>query len=152
MTKSFLVIAACLLAASAASAQVQNATPGSSGSNNVGATLNPAPTPAPAPAADISATSNQKIQNATPGSSGSNNVAATLNPAPTPAPAPAASATANGNARMGQGMAPGTSMQAQAGAQAQTFNPGMYTSASDCLTAAAAANAALSQCSSVKAK
>jgi hypothetical protein len=69
-----------------------------------------------------------------------------------PAPAPAASATTNtnANARIGQGM------QAQAGAQAQMqaqpFNPGMYTSASDCLTAAAAANAALSACSSVKAK
>jgi len=51
-------------------------------------------------------------------------------------------------------MGQGTTMQAQAGAQAQAqpFNPGMYTSASDCLTAAAAANAALGQCNSVKAK
>ena len=150
MTKSFLVIAAGLLVASAASAQVQNATPGSSGANNAGAALS---TPAPAPSANVAPTAPRKIDNATPGSSGANNASAAIAPA-TPAPAPAASATANtnANARVGQDASQGTAMQAQAGAQAQSFNPGMYTSASDCLTAAAAANAALSQCSSVKAK
>ena len=146
MTKSFLVIAACLLTASAASAQVQNATPGSNAGNNAGAALS-APAPATAPSAGyVAPTTTRKIDNAAQGSAAGNNAAAALS---TPAPAPAASATANTNARMGQGS---MGMQAQAGAQARPFNPGMYTSASDCLTAASAAGAQLSACSSVKAK
>jgi hypothetical protein len=144
MTKSLLVFAACLFAAPAASAQVQNSTPGSSGANNVGAAVS-------TPAAGASATSTQKVQNATPGSSGANSVNAAVGPQAT-APAPAASASTSGHASAGQGSAgqgtqAGMQSQAQMQAQAQTFNPGAYGKASDCLTAAAAAHAALSQCS-----
>jgi len=125
---------------------VQNSAQGSGAANNAGAVLSaPAPTSASSSGYVAPATP-RKIDNAAQGSGAANNASAVLN---TQTQTPAASATTNTNARMGQGSA---GMQAQAGAQAQTFNPGMYTSASDCLTAAAAANAALSQCSSVKAK
>jgi hypothetical protein len=156
MTKSFAIIAASLLVASAASAQVQNTAPGSGAANNAGAALS-APAPSTASTSGyVQPATPRKIDNTAQGSGAANNVSSVLN-TQAQAQTPAASATANtnANARLNQGQMNqqgSMGMQAQAGAQARPFNPGIYTSASDCLTAASAAGAALSQCSSVKAK
>jgi hypothetical protein len=133
MTKSVLVVAGCLLVASAAWA---GPPPGPQGSgNNVSTALNP-PAPAPAPTPFPSALP-------PPGPQGSgNNVSAALappKPAPVPSPAPS-SAPSNANA-------------SNAGAnQAMSFNPMAYGSRTDCLNAAQAAHQPLSQCNGVAAK
>jgi len=130
MTKSFLIVAGCLLVAPAAWAGPAPAQQGSG--NNVSTALNP-PAPAPTPDSTVP-TGDRGVRNAPPGSG--NNVNTALAPpaaAPKPGPAPASAQTAQ---------AP----------QAPAFNASLYPTAADCLTAASAAQQPLSMCSGFKEK
>jgi len=130
MTKSLVVVAGCLLVASAAWAGPPPSPQGSG--NNVSSALAPA---APAPAPDTTI----RPAGPPPSPQGSgNNVGAALKTTPAPAPAPS-----NVNA---SGTGPSNAMQAPA------FNPMAYGSTTDCLNAAAAANQPLSQCKSMAAR
>jgi hypothetical protein len=123
MTRSLLIVAASLLVGSTAWAMDAPSQPG--GGNNVGAQFKstPAPTPSSTPApgiADHAGPINAPIQ---PG--GGNDVSHALaTPAPTPAPA----------------AAPAPNMSHAA------FNPHAYNNASECMTAAAAAQQPLGPC------
>jgi hypothetical protein len=124
MTRSLLIVAASLMVASTAWAVDAPSQPG--GGNNVGAQFKstPAPTPASAPApgiADHAGPINAPIQ---PG--GGNNVNAQFSSTPAPTPAPAAT--------------PAPNMSHAA------FNPHAYNNASECMTAAAAAQQPLGPC------
>ena len=132
MTKTFLIVASCLLLAPAAWAGPAPAQQGAG--NNVSTALNP-PAPAPAPDSTVP-TGDRGVRNAPPGSG--NNVNTALSP-PAAAPKPAPAAT------------PASAQTAQA-PQAQPFNASLYPTAADCLTAASAAQQPLSMCSGFKEK
>jgi hypothetical protein len=127
MTKSFLVVAGCLLVASAAWAAPPPSPQGSGNSvNSALAPAAPAAAPTPVPSAGPPPS---------PQGSGNNVNAALATPKPAPAPAPS-----NVNA---------STMGAN---QTIAFNPMAYSNATDCLNAAAAANQPLSQCKSLAAR
>ncbi len=128
MTRSLLIVAASLLVGSTAWAIDAPIQPG--GGNNVGAQFKldacSAPSSTPAPGiADHAGPINAPIQ---PG--GGNNVNAQFSSTPAPAPAPAA--------------APSQNMSHAA------FNPNAYNNASECMTAAAAAQQPLGPCEALK--
>jgi len=130
MTKSFLVVAGCLLVSSAAWAASPPSPQGSG--NSVGSALAPA-APAAAPT-DIPSSGPAP----SPQGAGNNVNSALATPKPAPAPAPS-NVNANANANMGA-------------SQTTAFNPRAYGSATECLNAAAAARQPLSLCQGIAAR
>lgn len=94
MMRSFLFVAALIVAAPAAWGQIQISTPGSNGGNAVGSTLT---SPGPGTGGDASAPSSAP-QISTPGSNGGNAVSGAF--APPSAPAPSSSASAGTQAQI----------------------------------------------------
>jgi hypothetical protein len=102
MMKSFGMAAACLLIASAASAQVQNSAPGSDAANHAG--VGYSQTQQPAAVAFPASGPARVIDSSAPGSAAANNATvghASIQPRPEVAPAPAEAARAIDNSAPG---------------------------------------------------
>jgi len=128
MTKSFLVVAGCLLVSAAAWAASPPSPQGSGNSvSSALAPAAPAAEPTPVPSAGPAPS---------PQGAGNNVNSALATPKPAPAPAPAPSNVSASNA----------------GANQMAFNPMAYGNATECLNAAAAAQQPLSQCKGMAAK